>query len=595
MQPNDKIGPYKIVFLLKKGYYAETYRVVDESGNKRVLKLFNLAKLSEKQYSTSITDLNEVAIVKTLKHPNTLSYIDSGECIVDGQRFVYLVCDFIIGETLLDKIKREGICSVYDVRQITIGILNAIKSLHHQNSPIIHNAITPDNIMLDMSTNSVQAKLIGYGHAQILDSRNRALFADGLNPFYMAPELYKGLYSTRTDLYAVGVMMYHLIFGIAPWYIDLSKVSIENRTGAILNERKQPIKIPNINIFELDDNLLNTIVKATNQDVDKRFQNADEFLRALTGDDEVEKGTYNKVNIESQKTDSVATPTIKKGNGFSDVAGMDKVKERFQNEIIDLIQYPEKYKKLRVTIPNGALLYGPPGCGKTFFAEKFAEEIGWNYMYVHCSDVASPYIHGGQEKIADLFQQAKDNAPTILFLDEIDAMLADRSRHNNVSEYGEVNEFLTHLNNCADNQIFVIGATNNPQGIDSAALRSGRLEMKIYIPAPDDSEREKLLKLYLKGRCATDIDYNELVRLTTGYVSKDISSLVNKAARLAGKLDKENVSMAELKAQIEQSKEQGELPSVSAQEIKQHEAIRDRFEGRKSSRPHVGFVPHKDE
>lgn len=142
---------------------------------------------------------------------------------------------------------------------------------------------------------------------------------------------------------------------------------------------------------------------------------------------------------------------------------MSELKHRLNTEIIDLIKFPEKYKKLKVKIPNGMLLYGPPGCGKTFIAEKFAEELGCNYMYVHCSDVASPYIHGGQEKIAALFEQAKEDAPTILFLDELDAMIADRSRHTNVSEYGEVNEFLTHLNNCADNHIFVIGATNNPK------------------------------------------------------------------------------------------------------------------------------------
>ena len=101
-----------------------------------------------------------------------------------------------------------------------------------------------------------------------------------------------------------------------------------------------------------------------------------------------------------------------------------------------------------MSIPNGLLFYGPPGCGKTFFAERFAEEIGCNYMYVLCSDVASPYIHGGQEKIANLFEEARKNAPTILFLDEVEAMIMDRSKHNNVSEQGEVNEFLGQLNNC---------------------------------------------------------------------------------------------------------------------------------------------------
>jgi transitional endoplasmic reticulum ATPase len=589
MQINDKIGPYKILFLLRSRDYVKTFRVVDEVGNKRFLKLFDLDKLAERQYIASIADITEISIVRELKHPNTLNYVDSNECIIDGQRFFYMVCNFIIGETAAEKMIRQGLFSVYDVKQITIGILNALKSLHHKEIPIIHNGVTTDNVMIDMSTNSVQAKLIGYGHAQYYDNNNR-IPIDGIDPYYMAPELYEGIYSTKTDIYAVGVMMYNMIFGTVPWYIDLTNIAIEKRIDALLEERKQPIKIPGINIFELDDKLLNIIVKATSQDKDKRFQDVDEFLQALTENKDVEKGRYNLVDSNSNVIEEKKPRTIAKGGGFTDVAGMEEVKERFRNEIIDLIKFPEKYQKLHVKIPNGALLYGPPGCGKTFIAEKFAEEVGWNYIYVHCSDVASPYIHGGQGKIAELFKQAEENAPTILFLDEIDAMIADRSRHNNVSEYGEVNEFLTHLNNCADKHIFVIGATNNPKGIDSAALRSGRLEMKIYIPVPDAIERKELFKLYLQDICMPDIDYDELVNLTDGYVSKDISSLVNKAARLAGQNNKEKVSMEELRNQITESKKQGELPSVSEKVLKEHEAIRDEFERRKSSRQHIGFM-----
>ena len=588
MNSNEIIGTYKVVFKIFKDDYADTYRVIDNAGNKRFLKLFNLAKLSDLQYDDIITNITEISIVKQVKHPNTISYIDSGECILDGQRFVYMVYDFIVGETVADKLKRECHCSVYDTKQIAIGILNALKYLHLQYSPIIYNNICPDSIMIDMSSNSIRPKLIDFGHTQKLDSTNRKLFADGINPYYVAPELFKGLYSTRTDLYAVGVLMYHLIFGIEPWYIDLAKIPIKDRVKAIINERKRPLQIPNINVFELDDNLLNIISKAICQDVDKRFQNADEFLKALNGEDQVEQGLYHKIDVATEEKD-VQKPEIKKGNGFRDVAGMEDVKQRFHDEIIDIIEHPDKYKKLRVKIPNGVLLYGPPGCGKTFIGEKLAEELGWNYMYVHCSDVASPYIHGGQEKIAALFQQAQDGAPTVLFLDEIDAMLADRSMHTNVSEYGEVNEFLTHLNNCADNNVFVIGATNNPKGIDSAALRSGRLDMKIYIPAPDQEARIKLLELYLKDICASDVNIVELAKLTEGYVSQDINVLVNNAARLSGKLNKEKVGMDELCQIITESKKRGELPSVSSEKLAEHAKIRDEFEGKKASRPRVGF------
>lgn len=589
MLEKKKIGPYTIVFHIKTGRYAETFRVVDENGNKRFLKLFNLAKLTNSQYEQTIENITEINIVKSLSHINIENYIDSGEVVYEGQRCIYMVCDFIVGETVSQKIKREGNSSVYDIKRIMSGVLNGLKYLHKRDIPIIHNGLTPESIMLDMTSNISTAKIIDFGHAQYLESRNKSFYSDGLNLFYMAPEMFKGLYSTRTDLYSVGVMLYYLLFGILPWYVDLSKIPTQDRIARVIEERKSPLRIPNLNIFELDDNLLNIVAKAVSQDVDERFQNADEFLRALNGELEIPKASYTKVDITEAKPKEEKTTKVKKGNGFADVAGMNELKHRLNTEVIDLIKFPEKYKKLKVKIPNGMLLYGPPGCGKTFIAEKFAEELGCNYMYVHCSDVASPYIHGGQEKIAAVFEQAKENAPTIIFLDELDAMIADRSRHTNVSEYGEVNEFLTRLNNCADNQIFVIGATNNPKAIDPAALRSGRLDIKMYVSAPDNESRQLLFKLYLKDISDDSIDYNALVKMSEGFVSKDISTLVNKAALLTAQADKEKISMDSLKLAFEKSK--GELPSVSANILKQHEQIRMEFEGEKNNeRPRIGFM-----
>ena len=581
------IGPYTIAFPIKMGSYADTYRVCDDSGKKFFLKLINLAKLSDQQIEGFTASITELELVETLKHPNIMHTVDKNEIVLDGQKFAYMVCDYIIGETVYEKVNREKHCSVYDIKQIVAGVLNGLKYLHKGEEPIIHNEITARNIMLDMSKNVFVPVIIDFGHAQKLTADNVKFYIEGLNPFYLAPEMFRGVYSTRTDLYSVGVMMYYLLFGIFPWYVDLSKVDKDNRTQAILDERKNPLKIPDINIFELDDNFLNIIAKALEQDVDKRFHTADEFLMAINGEIIVSDSNYQKVNLEKvAETAKSINTNIKKGNGFADVAGMEELKERLKVEVIDLLRNPEKYKKLRVKIPNGILLYGPPGCGKTYIAEKFAEELGCNYLYVHCSDVASPYIHGGQEKIASLFAKAKENAPTVLFLDELDAMLADRSRHSNVSEYGEVNEFLTQLNNCAENQIIVVGATNNPKGIDPAALRSGRLDIKVYVPAPDKDARMQLFKLYLKDIADVDVDYDLLSEKTEGYVSKDVCVLVNKAALVTAQNDQELIKMETLLNAIEKSK--GELPSVSKDIIKKNDKLREDFEGQSERRP-VGF------
>ena len=267
---------------------------------------------------------------------------------------------------------------------------------------------------------------------------------------------------------------------------------------------------------------------------------------------------------------------------------MTALKEQLQSDVIDLIQDPQQAKELGLSMPNGLLFFGPPGCGKTFFAEKFAEEAGFNYRYIKCSDVASPYIHGGQEKIAAIFDEARENAPAILFFDEIDAMIKDRSKHNNVSEAGEVNEFLAQLNNCGEDGVLVIGATNKPDEIDEAALRAGRLEFKYYIPLPDAETRASIFEInLLKRKCDFGIDYEKLASLTENYISADIKMIIDNAARLTFRRKLGKITQQILEEVIANSK-----PSISSDIIKKHEEIRDKFLGVKKEQPRrrIGFI-----
>ena len=592
MKKDTHIGRYKVVAPMYKGSYFADYRVIDEHGTKHYMRLINPAKLQDLQFELGCDNISELAISSNITHPNIVNQSDAGETIVDGQRYNYIVREFFPGEMLSDKLTRERHCTVYDVRHIISGVLNALKFLHSQPEPLIYNHIAPSGVLLDISGQNVRAVLCDFGHAQRLNRENRKAFLSGLSPFYMAPEMFKGLYSTRTDLYAVGALMYHLIFGVEPWGVDLSKVNSPERVQTILEARKTPLPIPNIHIFELDDNLLKIMAKALTQDVDERFQSAEEFLASLNGLIDVSSTNYQTIDIASKEETSNPEIQKPKGNGFADVAGMAELKRRLQEDVIDLLRNPEKYQKLRVKIPNGALLYGPPGCGKTFIAEKFAEELGCNFMKVDCSDIASPYIHGGQSKIVELFKEATENAPTILFLDELEAMVTDRSKHTNISEQGEVNVFLTHLNNCSERGIFVVGATNKPDMIDSAALRAGRLDIKVYVPAPDKEERKQILQLVLRDRCASNIDYDILADKTAGYVSADISEMVNQAALTTAKNDGEVIEMTTLLGTIKEGV--GQWPSVTAEQLRQHEIIRDRFESKKPSRRPIGFNVPKD-
>lgn len=590
LKSKEHIGNYTVVFPIKSSAYAETYRVKDPSGKIFFMKLFNYAKLHRTQFNDD-DEVLEIKISQQLHHPNITSLHDSGEVEINNQKMAFAVYDFISGETLAEKTAREQRGSVYEAKQAVLGVLEGLKYLHNLPSPIIHNELTIQNVMLDMAHDNMP-KLIDFGYARFLNQGRKAFQKDGLNPFYMAPESFNGIFTPQTDLFAVGVMLYHLLFGIPPYFLDMSDLQSDRdaMADAIIEKRRGPLTIPaaNINMFNLDEQLINIMAKATASNVDDRFQTADEFIKALKGEIKVDVGYRKKSNSSASNAKAKTKSTgmnIKHGNGFADVAGMQQLKEQLQSDVIDLLQNPERAKELGIDLPNGLLFYGPPGCGKTYFAEKFAEELKCNYLYVKCSDVASPYIHGGQEKIAAIFDQARENAPSILFLDEVDAMIASRSKHDNVSMSGEVNEFLAQINNCGQDGVIVIAATNNPKSIDEAALRAGRLELKYYIPQPDAETRKALFEINLKRRAVDfGIDYDKLASLTENYVSADIKLIVDQAARLVFRRKMEHITMEVLQEAIKATK-----PSLTKDEIKKHEAIRDEFEGRKSERPRIGF------
>lgn len=264
---------------------------------------------------------------------------------------------------------------------------------------------------------------------------------------------------------------------------------------------------------------------------------------------------------------------------------MDDLKEKIRYDIIDVLNDSERAKELGITIPNGILLYGPPGCGKTFFAEKCAEEMQCHFMYVKCSDVASPYIHGGQEKIARLFEEAREKSPTLLFLDEVDALLRTRTKQQNASESGEINEFLCQINNCGESGVFVIAATNMPEEIDEAALRAGRLERKYYIGVPDVQTIEKLLEIQLRKRKTDSINIKEVAKHLQGRVAADVKLLVDVAARLAFH-NHCNISTQLLIEAVRTTP-----PSVSKTVIEEHLRIKEKFEQKQieGKRRRIGF------
>ena len=570
LSKQQSIGSYIVAFPIKDSTYAETYRVKDASGKNYFLKLFNYAKLHHTQFDEN-GDVLELVISKQLNHPNLTHYHDSGELVLNSQKMAYIVYDFISGETLAQKTGRERGCSVYEAKQYVISVLNGVKFLHNLSNPIIHNELTTENVMLDMKDNT--PKIIDFGYARFLTQSRNSFQKNGLIPFYMAPEAFNGVFTAQSDLYSVGAMLYHLLFGMPPYYVSIPQYQADQNSmvDVILHERQKLLPMINKDKPGLDEQLVNTLRKALANDVDVRFKTADEFIKALNNEVMVEAiPSQSKPKPKRQETNRVKT-----GSGFADVAGMDELKEQMRLEVINALNNPDKYKEYGITIPNGMLLYGPPGCGKTFFAKKFSEEVGFNFMVKTPADLKSRYVNATQENIKAMFEEACENAPTIIFIDEINELVPDRSGEIHEMTESAVNEMLSQMDRTGEKGIFVIGASNLPQKIDPAILRAGRLEKHFYVGPPDFTARKQMFEMCLKNRKALDfgIEYDKLAQLTENYVSADIKLIVDDAARQALHRE-EKITMQILEETIKNKKS-----SLTIEQLKQYEAIRNKFLG----------------
>jgi transitional endoplasmic reticulum ATPase len=584
---------YSIILFIKQGSNAETYRVKGIDGKLYFLKLFIYAKLHRSSFDSE-NNLLEIEFLKSINHPNIVSYKDSGELIFEGKKLGYLILDFIPGETLADKITREKIESFYDLRKIITAVLNGLNYLHNLPEPIIHNEITPQNIMLDLSVEMAEAKIIDFGYARSFHQSSKAYNKDGLNLNYVASECFNSFYSPQSDLFSVGAVMYHLLFGMPPWFKDISKFKAD-RTKAediIIEERKKPISYLEVfkDIPDFDGTILKILKKSLQQDPENRFQSAIEFMQALNGEIEIEDvDTIQKVKSIDNNEKKIVTKKAK-GKGFDAIAGMKELKAQLQLDVIDALNNPEEYAKFGLTIPNGMLLYGPPGCGKTFFGKHFAEEVGSNFMHVNPGTLKSRYVNATEENISKMFQEAEKNAPTIIFIEEISGLFPSRDSDAHEMSKNAVEAMLAEMDRTGEKGIFVLCATNYPDKIDAALLRAGRLDKKFYLPPPDFEARKAIFEMYLKSRPIDfGIDYDKLATLTENYVSSDIKdSIIDEASRQAIKAKSRIITMQMLEDVITNTK-----PSVPLHELKKYEVIKAKMEGEnidaKNERPTIGF------
>ena len=235
---------------------------------------------------------------------------------------------------------------------------------------------------------------------------------------------------------------------------------------------------------------------------------------------------------------------------FNDVAGLTEEKAEVK-ELIDFLKSPKKFQKLGARIPKGVLLVGPPGTGKTLLARAVAGEANVPFYYISGSDFVELFVGVGASRVRDMFKQAKQNAPCLIFIDEIDAVGRQRGTglgggHDEREQ--TLNQLLTEMDGFGVNEgIIIIAATNRPDVLDPALLRPGRFDRQVTVSLPDAKEREAILKVHAKNKIlAEDVTLKYLASRTSGFSGADLENLLNEAALLAVRRNKEKISMAEI-------------------------------------------------
>jgi len=550
LENDAPVGPYRVDRFIKDGAYNSCYVVSDAEGNRFFLKLFDFQAIpKEWQYEGEV---GEIINSRDLSHRNVISYVNDGILSVEGRSYPYLVMQYFKGALLSEYLASGQQFSGQEIKTIACCLLEGLAYLRGEG--LLHNDITPRNVLLEESGGGLVPKLIDLGHAwHELNGGDPPFPMEDLNLLYTAPEAMDGHFSDASDAFSMAALLYTLICRQEPWGLHLDETdSFEERKNRIREaRRRQPVWPAALHAAE--PMLRSVVLTGLNLNPAARPTPA-RMLEMLTGDtvdtrqrsdDQGHSGGSRKPsdpgNLVATTDGTEMKKTLQrntKRGGFADVAGMEALKKMLYERVIWVLRDREKARQYRLLPPNGMLLYGPPGCGKTYFAEKFAEESHFNYMVVNGSDLGSTYIHGTQGKIAALFQEAASKAPTVLCFDEFDSFVPARGSEAARHRPEEVNEFLSQLNNCAQKGIFVIGTTNRMDMIDPAVLRKGRLDLQIEVPAPEPETRRQMFIHHLKGRpLADDIDFDRLAALTDGYASSDIAFIANDAALVAALAD----------------------------------------------------------
>ncbi len=544
----DKIGKYTVNSFIKKGVVAESYTVYGGDDMLYFCKVFDISDMAASQLFEG-KEVFEIVFCRELnaeKNDNIIRYVDNGGFRKGNKDYHFLVTEFYQGELLNQSVEKDGVFDVEDAMQITLCVLNGLRHMH--SKALLHNDITPSNIMLkEMDDGMMLPTIIDLGHVSYMVLGRPNFFLGDLAPFFRAPETFRGIFTPKSDVFSVGALLYYLLFGKAPWEVDLVECGDDiNLIKAKVKEARKEKLVLDTEEVHIPDFLKKILKKALSSKAVSRFASADDFFNTL-----IDRLVPEDIsNIDDLSMDEAAGKEgqpeeghaekqqimFKKGsgNGFDQVAGRDELKEQLRKEVIFALQNPEKAKQYLLPPVNGILLYGPPGCGKSLVTECFAEELGFNYTILKASQFGNIYQPGVLDNLQRIFDAASLKAPFVICLDEIEYLIPNPGTDNVTKESVAM---LSMMNGCAAKGILLVATSNQPEQVDPFLMRPGCIDRVFFVPQPDLEARKDIFKKHLSNRPCEEIDFEELAKLSEDFVAGDITETVNEAAMTAAYMD----------------------------------------------------------
>ena len=603
--------PVKI--LEKSTLYRELYLARDNFGAEVVLTVYDMNKLPDCYAGAKLLELDLIPLLTNAAFP---TYLEQGYYDKDNVSLRWIATKYSPYTTLTDFILSDYVRNEKEMLMQFYNLLVAVKELSWRIGEGSHNNITTDNIFVtNNDTGEMKWQLTGLNCVSKSSRKQGNIDTTALSSCFLAPETLVGHFNAKTDIFSLGIVLSFILQGKHPWgdFIG-SDTQMSSASMVKFIRTNQPL-------LTMPEPLKDIVSKAIAVKPSDRYKSIEDFGKALAnylGNENLNsfecftsaysRTAHSPSQVKPKEDESMeltsqqALPQPKsnvkiervKGNGFKDVAGMGNLKSKLTRNFVDIVQNRELAEQFQITPPNGILLWGPPGTGKTFISRKLAEESGMLYSLIKPSDLGNIYIHGSQSMIADLFTRseelaAKNGCGVLLVFDEFDSLVPKRGINDN-NQANEVAEFLTRLNDCAEKNVFVVATTNRIDAIDPAIIRKGRMDEVVYVGLPDSDARKELLEIELLKRPHENVDINLLVERTQGYSASDISFIVKECARCSFEESIRSKHLVKIDQNLLENIISKTRPSVTGDELRAYEKTNDSFvKGQNQERPRIGF------